>query len=79
MLNIAIIAISATILTWLELPRMLREKEIREIWGFTAFMIIGIGISVAQTVMNDIPTPLVLITIVFKPFSDWLSVIGLTQ
>ncbi|MGG4092341.1 MULTISPECIES: hypothetical protein [Paenibacillus] len=79
MLNIAIIAISATILTWLELPRMLREKEIREIWGFTAFMIIGIGISVAQTVMNDIPTPLVMITIVFKPFSDWLSVIGLTQ
>ncbi|MGG3308017.1 hypothetical protein ABER23_11365 [Paenibacillus lautus] len=79
MLNIAIIAISATILTWLELPRMLREKEIREIWGFTVFMIIGIGISVAQTVMNDIPTPLVLITIVFKPFSDWLSVIGLTQ
>lgn len=31
MLNIAIIAISATILTWLELPRMLREKEQREI------------------------------------------------
>ncbi|WP_098744035.1 hypothetical protein [Paenibacillus sp. EZ-K15] len=79
MLNIAIIAISATILTWLELPRMLREKEIREIWGFTAFMIVGIGISVAQTVMNDIPTPMVLLTIVFKPLSDWLSVIGLIQ
>lgn len=79
MLNIAIIAISATILTWLELPRMLREKEIREIWGFTAFMIVGIGISVAQTVMNDIPTPLVMITIVFKPFGDWLSIIGLTH
>lgn len=79
MLNIAIIAISATILTWLELPRMLREKEIREIWGFTVFMIVGIGISVAQTVMNDIPTPLIMISIVFKPFSDWLSIIGLTH
>lgn len=79
MLNIAIIAISATILTWLELPRMLREKEQREIWGFTAFMIIGIGINVVQTVMNDIPTPMVMLTIVFKPFSDWLSAIGLIQ
>ena len=27
MLNIAIIAASAVILTWLELPRMLREKN----------------------------------------------------
>ncbi|MBT2765980.1 hypothetical protein [Paenibacillus sp. ISL-20] len=79
MLSIAMIAVSATILTWLELPRMLREKEIREIWGFTAFMIVGIGISVAQTVMNDIPTPLVMLTIVFKPLSDWLSAIGLIQ
>ncbi|MCV4230731.1 hypothetical protein OHJ21_06065 [Virgibacillus sp. LDC1] len=79
MLNIAIIAVSATILTWLELPRMLREKEYREIWGFTVFMIMGIGISVAQTIMNDIPTPLVLLTIVFKPLSDWLSAIGLIQ
>ncbi|MEC0309046.1 hypothetical protein P4H67_19995 [Paenibacillus lautus] len=79
MLKIAIIAVSATILTWLELPRMLREKEYREIWGFTVFMIMGIGISVAQTIMNDIPTPLVLLTIVFKPLSDWLSAIGLIQ
>ncbi|MGE7823993.1 hypothetical protein [Paenibacillus sp. NPDC093718] len=79
MLNIAMIAVSAMIITWLELPRMLQEKEYREIWGFAAFLIIGIGISVAQTVMDDIPTPLGLITIVFKPFSDWLSAIGLIQ
>lgn len=79
MLNIAIIAVSATIITWLELPRMLREREYREIWGFTSFMILGIGISVAQTIMNDIPTPLGMISVVFKPFSDWLSAVGLIQ
>ncbi|RAR41617.1 hypothetical protein [Paenibacillus sp. MDMC362] len=79
MLNITIIAVSAVILTWLELPRMLREKEYREIWGFAAFMIIGMGISVAQTVMNDIPTPLAMITVVYKPLSDWLTAIGLIQ
>lgn len=33
MLNIAIIAVSAAVIIWLELPRMLREQEYREIWG----------------------------------------------
>ncbi|ACX64980.1 hypothetical protein MHI43_13970 [Paenibacillus sp. FSL H8-0457] len=79
MLNIALIAVSAAIITWLELPRMLREKEYREVWGFAAFMIIAIGISVAQTILRDIPTPLVMITIAFKPLSDWLTAIGLIQ
>ncbi|MEC0201226.1 hypothetical protein P4H39_01135 [Paenibacillus lautus] len=79
MLNIAIIAVSAMVITWLELPRMLREREYREIRGFTSFMILGIGISVAQTFMHDIPTPLGLISIVFQPFSDWLSAVGLIQ
>ncbi|GIO89451.1 MULTISPECIES: hypothetical protein [Paenibacillus] len=79
MLNIAIIAVSAAVIVWLELPRMLREQEYREIWGFIAFLVIGIGISVAQTIFNDIPTPVSLITIVFKPFSHWLSMFGLIQ
>lgn len=79
MLNIAIIAASAGILTWLELPRMLREKEYREIWGFAVLMIIGMGISVTQSILNDIPTPLAVITIAFKPLSDWLTAIGLIQ
>jgi len=79
MLNIAIIAVSAGVITWLELPRMLREGEYREIWGFAAFLLLGIGISVAQTMMNDLPTPVNVITMVFKPFSDWLSAVGLIQ
>lgn len=79
MLNIAIIAVSAAVITWLELPRMLREQEYREIWGFAALLMMGIGISVAQTIMNDIPTPVNVITMVFKPFSDWLSAVGLIQ
>lgn len=79
MLNITIIAVSAGVITWLELPRMLREGEYREIWGFAAFLLLGIGISVAQTIMNDLPTPVNVITMVFKPFSDWLSAVGLIQ
>ncbi|MEK6992879.1 hypothetical protein NST08_21660 [Paenibacillus sp. FSL K6-1566] len=79
MLNIAIIAVSAAVIIWLELPRMLREQEYREIWGFAAFLMVAMGISVAQTIMHDIPTPVNVITMVFKPFSDWLSAVGLIQ
>ena len=43
---------------------MLREKNTGNL-GFAVLMIIGMGISVTQTVMNDIPTPLAMITVVF--------------
>jgi len=79
MLSYTFIAIVAALLTWLELPRMRREKEYREIWGFSAFMLLAIGISVAQTMLKEIPTPLVFITAIFKPFSDLLSAVGLIR
>lgn len=79
MLSYTFIAIVAALLTWLELPRMRREKEHREIWGFSAFMLLAVGISVAQTISKEIPTPLVLMTAVFKPFSDLLTAVGLIR
>lgn len=77
MLSYVFIACVAAVLIWLELPRMLREREYKEIWGFTVFMLMAIGISVAQTIIKDMPTPLIYVTAIFKPFSDLLSAAGL--
>ncbi|MDN4068941.1 hypothetical protein QYF50_13645 [Paenibacillus vini] len=79
MLNITFILVSASLISWLELPRMIREGERREIWGFSVFLLIGIGLSLAQSFITEIPTPLIWITMIVKPFSDLLSAIGLIQ
>ncbi|MEK5480122.1 hypothetical protein NYE70_24810 [Paenibacillus sp. FSL R5-0407] len=79
MLNITFILVSASLISWLELPRMIREGELREIWGFSVFLLIGIGLSLAQSFITEIPTPLIWITMIVKPFSDLLSAIGLIQ
>lgn len=79
MLDAALILAAAGIITALELPRMIKEKERKEIWAFSALLLISIGISLMQAFVPEVPTPLKLITIVFKPFSDLLSAIGLIQ
>lgn len=79
MLNIVFILVSAALISWLEFPRMIREGERREIWGFSVLLLIGIGLSLAQSIMTEIPTPLIWIAMIIKPFSDLLSAMGLIQ
>ncbi|RCX13283.1 hypothetical protein DFP94_1217 [Fontibacillus phaseoli] len=78
-MNVALILMTAALVVWLELPRMLREREQRELWGFSVLLLLGVGISLTQTFISDIPTPLILVASLLKPFSDFLTAIGLIQ
>ncbi|WP_410771213.1 hypothetical protein [Fontibacillus sp. BL9] len=79
MLNVTLILMTAALVVWFELPRMLREGEKRELWGFSLFLLLGVGISMAQTFISNIPTPMILVTALLKPISDFFAAIGLIQ
>lgn len=79
MLDAALILIFAGIIVALELPRMVKEKEHKEIRAFSVLLLIGIGISLVQAFVSGIPTPLNFLSYIFKPFSELLSAVGLIQ
>lgn len=67
----------AALISWMELPQLIRKKERSAAWGFSVLLLIGVGISAAQTQFNDLPTPLVYITMALRPLSRFLTALGL--
>lgn len=76
-MEVFLIIISTGLICWAELPGLIREKNRSSMWGFTALMITAAGISLAHTLVTDLPTPLALITVVLRPFSQALTGLGL--
>lgn len=77
MIQILWILTAAALISWVELPRMIRKKERSAVWGFSVLLLLGVGISVAQVLFTDLPTPLTYIAIAFRPFSRFLTALGL--
>ncbi|CAH1191029.1 hypothetical protein [Paenibacillus sp. JJ-223] len=77
MIKILMILVVAALISWIELPRLIREKERRTAWGFSVLLLIGVGISVAQTLFTDLPTPLAYITMALRPLSRFLTALDL--
>ncbi|MEK5237407.1 hypothetical protein NST99_17105 [Paenibacillus sp. FSL L8-0470] len=73
------IMLSAAAIIFLEVPYMLRKRLKKELWVFSILLLLGVGISSAKALQWDIPTPLDWITIVYKPFTDFLTHIGLIK
>lgn len=55
-------------IAYFQIPQLLKEKMIKEIWIFSILMIFLTGVSVAKLNNVPLPSPLDLITIIFKPF-----------
>ncbi len=71
------IILSAAAIMILEVPYMLRKRLKKELWVFSLLLLLGVGISSAEALQWAIPTPLDWITFVYKPFTDFLTHIGL--
>lgn len=76
-MEVFLILASTVLICWAELPGLIREKNRSSVWGFTALMVTAAGISIAHTLVTDLPTPLTLITITLRPFSQALTALGL--
>lgn len=79
MLGIAGILAVAGAIAWLELPSLLKRKQTREMWVFAVLLLIAVGVSIPAALTSHFPSPLIAFTIVFKPFSELLSALGLIQ
>lgn len=73
------IMLSAAVIMILEVPYMLRKRLKKELWVFSILLLLGVGISSAEALQWAIPTPLDWITAVYKPFTDFLTRMGLIK
>lgn len=72
MLASAGILIAAVIIMIIEVPSLLKKRQKKELWVFGILLLLGTGLSIAESLQVDIPNPLDGIAIVYKPFSDFL-------
>ncbi|EPD50827.1 hypothetical protein HMPREF1210_02335 [Paenisporosarcina sp. HGH0030] len=70
--SIGILLIAATIL-WIEVPPLLEKKYKKELLVFYILLAIAVGISITLGFGKSIPTPLDLLTFVFKPLNDVIA------
>ncbi|AGL00892.1 hypothetical protein [Desulfoscipio gibsoniae] len=57
----------------LEVPGLVRKKMWRELTAFAALLVIGMALSIPQTLGMTIPNPNTYIEILFKPMVEWLK------
>ena len=72
--SIGILLIAATIL-WIEVPPLLEKKLKKELLVFAILLAIAVGISITLGFGKTIPTPLDLLTFVFKPLNDVIALL----
>ncbi|MDQ8735187.1 hypothetical protein [Paenibacillus sp. LHD-38] len=73
MLAIAGILTVSIAIAILEVPALRKKKWKKELWVFSVLLLIGAGLSIAQSLHVKIPNPLDWISFIYKPLSDSLT------
>lgn len=60
----------AVIVILIEVPSLLKRKLRKELWVFSILLILGTGLSIAQGLHWNIPNPLDLMIVIYKPISN---------
>ncbi|MGG0655454.1 hypothetical protein [Rummeliibacillus pycnus] len=72
--SIGILLIAVAIL-WIEVPPLLEKKYKKELLVFSILLVIGLGLSITLALEKPIPNPLDLLTFIFKPLDDVISLL----
>jgi len=69
---VLIIAIFAfvTILSLLEIPKMLKKKQDRELWAFSVLLALGTVVAVLRSLDVKIPNPSDIVLWIYSPLSE---------
>lgn len=68
--KIAGVFLLATLIALQEVPHLLKNKLKKELWVFLSLLFIGVSLGVARSMGLELPSPLDLITAIYKPISD---------
>ncbi|WP_431091076.1 hypothetical protein [Paenibacillus sp. 8b26] len=79
LMNVLGILLVAVAISMFEVPYMRKKGLKKELWLFYILLFLGVGISSAKALSGFIPTPLDWIAAVYRPFSDFLTHIGLIK
>lgn len=75
---LGVMAATAAIV-FIDFPYMRSNRLTKEMWVFSILLLLGAGLSIAKALRLDLPTPLDAIALAFRPFSRFLSAIGLLK
>jgi predicted cation transporter len=73
MWSIAFIILIAIILMVIDVPSIVRKKEIKELLFFFTFLIAGVTLNILNVLHINIPSPVSLLRIVYGPVSNWIE------
>ncbi|PAB56351.1 hypothetical protein [Anaeromicrobium sediminis] len=68
-LGILTVAIGMTLY---EVPSLVERNLKRELWVFFILLIFGVILSIAESLNLDIPNPSDFLTVIYKPFTDFI-------
>ncbi|CAG9608708.1 hypothetical protein [Pseudoneobacillus rhizosphaerae] len=72
MLKVLGVVVITLLIIWIEIPPMKKQNKKKEIWMFSIFQFIATALLSLVVLNVKIPSPLELIRIIYKPFSDVL-------
>lgn len=68
--SILSVLLFSTVLSIVEIPKMLKEKLYRELWTFIVLLSFGTVLVILKSLNVDIPNPSDFVQWVYSPFSD---------
>lgn len=68
--KVAGIFFMAILISFIEVPNLLKSKLKKELWVFISLLFVGIGLGIIKSLNLEMPNPLDVIIMIYKPFSD---------
>lgn len=67
------IVVVGVIIMFIEVPSLLKKNHRKDLWVFSALLLLGIGLNILEQMEVSIPNPFEGITAIFQPYSQVIS------
>ena len=71
--TILAVLVFAIILSFIEVPKMLRNKSYREFWSFSILLLLGVALTILKSLDVPLSNPSDWVAWVFSPLSDLIK------
>jgi hypothetical protein len=71
--TILAVMVFATVLSFVEVPKMLKSKSYREFWIFSILLLLGVTLAILKSLSVPLSNPSDWVAWVFSPVSDLIK------